>query len=139
MVRHNGSSKSDPAADCLVTGMLDGAPWYPPGHHDRGLCSPLQEPLPLSTGLPTKGVITGAPSWNILSKRELAHRSFPGCPHLLFLFIYDFFESCFVFTAARGLSLVTASGGCSLVVVCRLLLWGLLLLQSMVSRECRLQ
>ena len=38
-----------------------------------------------------------------------------------------------------GLSLVTASGGCSLVVVCRLLTAVLLLLRSMGSRACGLR
>ena len=71
------------------------------------------------------------------SLQEGARRSCPGRPHLFF--IYCFFESCCVSTAARGLSLVTASGRRSLVVVCRPLLWGLLLPQNMVSRESRLQ
>ena len=58
----------------------------PPGHHDQGLCSPLQGPLPLSTGLPTKAVNTGTPLWSILSKRELINLS--RVVHIFFFYLF---------------------------------------------------
>ena len=55
--------------------------------------------------------------------------TFKSFSFFFFLDLFIYFWLLWVFTAAHGFSLVVAGGGCSLVVVCRLLL-----LQSMSSR-----
>lgn len=103
---------------------------HPPGHHDRGLCASAGA-LPLSTGLPTKGVITGY-CMECSLQEELVDLS-----QVIHIFFYLFIASLSraVSTAAHGLSSrFTAVGAAVLNTVCRPLLWGLLLLQNMVSR-----
>ena len=58
--------------------------------------------------------------------------------YFIYLFIY-YFWLCWVFVAARGLSLVAASGGYSLLRWAGFALWWLLLLRSVGSRAWGLQ
>ena len=59
----------------------------------------------------------------------------PFCGFSFFNFIFIYFWLHWVFVAARGLSLVVASGGYSLLWCMGFSLWWLLLLQSMGSRH----
>lgn len=65
--------------------MLDGAPWSSTWAPRSGTVLASAGALPLSTGLPTKGVITGTPLWNVLSKRELVDLA--RVVRIFFLFI----------------------------------------------------